>query len=83
MSYQVIHQPEQQQFVITLSQSQAYLLYRLEPQNHAINFYSTFVPDEARGLGLARLLTETGLAWAQQQQLTIHADCWYVQKFLS
>ncbi|WP_337880124.1 GNAT family N-acetyltransferase [Rheinheimera sp.] len=83
MQHQVIHQSQQQRFVIQLSQTQACLFYRLDTARHEINFYSTFVPEEARGLGLARRLTEAALAFARQQQLQIKADCWYVQKFLN
>jgi len=83
MSLSAIHQPEQQRFIVQLASEQASLNYRLDNTTQSVNFYSTWVPDSARGLGLAKLLVEQGLAWARQQQLTIQADCWYVEKFLT
>ncbi len=80
MTYAVIHQPEQARFVITLAAGEAVLAYRL--QGLAVDFYSTYVPEQLRGHGLAERLVRTGLRWARQESLQVNASCWYVAKFL-
>ncbi len=88
MSEDVIHQPEQHQFVINIGTAQAVLTYELLTNNAALNnqglcnFTHTFVPNELRGKGLAEKLVRHGIAWAKSQGLQIEASCWYVQKFL-
>lgn len=90
MTYDVIHQPGQQRFVIQLPEGEAILAYRLTspvvpapgaalPQ---VDFYSTYVPEALRGKGLAEQLVRTGLRWAKYQGFGITASCWYVAKFL-
>jgi len=76
----VEHQPEQQQFILSLDDGQGHLRYQISGQD--IDFTSTYVPDAWRGRGLARELVDTGLSWARKQGLTIHASCSYVQKVL-
>lgn len=77
----VNHDPAQQLFYIELERGDAVLEYQLLP-NQTVNFTRTYVPGEYRGQGLAEKLVRTGLAWAKQDDLTIRASCWYVQKFL-
>lgn len=83
---QVIHLPDQHCFVVDAEGQQARLDYRLsvdaDGNNSLVNFTHTFVPEAARGKGLAELLVRTGLTWAREQQLPIMASCWYVAKFL-
>lgn len=76
-----IHQADQSRFVIAVDGSEAVLDYRLIG-NDKVDFYRTFVPSEGRGRGVAEQLVRVGLAWAEQQSLTIQASCWYVEKFL-
>jgi predicted GNAT family acetyltransferase len=77
----VIHQPEQQRFVVRIDEQQAQLEYQLLPR-HGINFTSTFVPKNLRGRGIAEKLVRRGLTWARAQGYNIEADCWYVRRFL-
>lgn len=75
------HQPEHNQFVYPISEGiEARIKYRLD--NERIDFYSTFVPPEARGKGIAEALVRQALDWAKSEQLQVLASCWYVQKFL-
>ena len=76
----VQHQIEQHRFIIEHQGGEAILAYRLHDQS--IDFYSTYVPPEFRGKGLAEKLVRTGLAWAREQGYNIKASCWYVAKFL-
>lgn len=83
---QVIHLPDQHCFVVDAEGQQARLDYHISVDaagnKTLVNFTHTFVPEAARGKGLAELLVRTGLAWAREQQLQMVASCWYVAKFL-
>lgn len=76
----VQHQVGQQRFIIEHEGGEAVLAYRLQGQS--IDFYSTYVPPQFRGKGLAEKLVRTGLAWAREQGYNIKASCWYVAKFI-
>jgi predicted GNAT family acetyltransferase len=76
----IVHQPQQQRFVMTLDGAEAVLDYQLTGSQ--INFHHTFVPPAFRGKGLAEKLVRHGLAWAKAQQYQLQASCSYVQKFL-
>lgn len=76
----VQHLAAQQRFIIEHQGGEAVLAYRLNDQT--IDFYSTYVPPEFRGKGLAEKLVRTGLKWAKEQGYTIQASCWYVAKFI-
>ncbi|MBZ9613341.1 GNAT family N-acetyltransferase [Rheinheimera maricola] len=76
----ILHQAEQQRFVLQLAGAEAVLDYTVNSNN--INFHHTFVPPAFRGKGLAEKLVRHGLAWAKSQQYQLYASCSYVQKFL-
>lgn len=78
---EVVHDAAQRCFYIALEHGHAVLEYQLLP-GQVVNFSRTYVPLEYRNHGLAEKLVRSGLAWANQQGLTIKATCWYVQKFL-
>jgi len=74
----VIHQPDQQRFIISLSTGEAVLAYEFL-SNDSVDFFRTYVPDTERGKGYAEKLVKTGLAWAKSQKLAIEVSCSYVQ----
>jgi predicted GNAT family acetyltransferase len=76
----VIHQLQNQKFIVQKDGQEAILAYSLEANQ--IDFYSTFVPPEFRGQGIAEKLVRTGVAWAKEQGYELHASCWYAAKFL-
>ncbi len=76
----IIHQSEQQRFVLALDGAEAVLDYAVTGSR--IDFHHTFVPVAFRGQGLAEQLVRHGLSWARAQQYQILASCTYVQKFL-
>ena len=76
----VIHQAEQQRFIIEQDGHECVLDYVLEGKQ--IDFTHTYVPFRLRGKGLAEELVKEGLAWAKSQGYDIQASCWYVRKFL-
>ena len=82
----VEHHPQRHCFTVDTDGKEAVLQYRLlgtESANRdAVDFTSTYVPEELRGQGIAEALVRRGLSWARAQNYEIRASCWYVQKFL-
>lgn len=81
---EVQHLSDEHKFVIQQEGDTAVLAYRLFKMDEklAVNFYSTYVPPEFRGKGLAEKLVRAGLQWAKEQGYQIEASCWYVAKFI-
>ncbi len=81
---EVQHLSNEQRFVISHEGGEAVLAYRVFNQNgkESIDFTSTYVPPEFRGMGFAEKLVRTGLKWAKQQGYETQASCWYVAKFI-
>ena len=83
---QVVHQIEQQQFVLEQDGVQAKLQYQRLQATYAgadwVDFYHTFVPETLRGGGVAAQLTSAGVQWAEERGLRIRASCTYVARFL-
>lgn len=84
--YAVIHQEEENLFYIALPDTErAFIKYRhltSLADGGQVDFYSTFVPEDYRTQGLAAKLVNTAFAWADAQQLSIKASCWYADKLL-
>ena len=76
----IIHQTNEQRFVVIKDGKEAVLAYNL--RNGEIDFYSTFVPPEFRGQGIAEKLVRTGIVWAKEHGYSMTASCWYAAKFL-
>jgi hypothetical protein len=81
MATSVIHQADQQRFIVVRDGQECVLEYRLLP-DHGVDFTRTFVPVALRGQGIAESLVRTGIGWAREQSLEITASCWYVSRFL-
>ena len=84
----VLHQPQQNRFIVTTPNGDSELLYTLGGGEatgghpNTVDFHRTYVPDADRGQAIARELVEAGLAWARAENLAISASCWYAKKFL-
>lgn len=79
----ISHHQDDQRFVIELANDEdAVLEYRFIDATH-IDFTRTYIPPSMRGKGIARELVNHGLNWAREQQLHIHASCWYVKRILN
>ena len=77
------HEVDSRRFFIALeSGKQAELKYRLLDDG-AVDLYSTYVPNTERGKGLGAALVKHGLAWAKEQELQVHASCWYARDHLN
>lgn len=85
---EILHQPENNRFVVPFDDEWATLKYRIENQNDensgsaVVDFTSTYVPPQHRNSGAGEALVRRGLAWAKEQNHQIEASCWYVDKFL-
>lgn len=77
----VEHRESELRFCIVCDGHEAELTYERLPGR--INFLHTYVPFGLRGKGYAEQLVSAGLAWAEDQQLTVDTRCWYVEKFLA
>lgn len=72
------HQEDQQFFNASLDGHEAKITYRYV-DDKTVDFNHTFVPDAFRGHGVAAVLVNTAVAWADKNELTIRASCSYVQ----
>ncbi len=81
--YEVIHNQLDREFYIGLNgDDKAYIRYRLAESQAgtiAVDFYTTYVPDEYRGKSLAGILVEAAFAWADENEYEIKASCWYAE----
>lgn len=84
--YQIQHQPEESLFFVYLDDGQrAFIRYRLSGNESAtaqVDFFSTFVPESYRSLGLAAELVEHAFNWANEKGMDINTSCWYAAKIL-
>lgn len=74
---QVLHDPAGQRFYVELPGGTALLAYA-DLGDGVLDFYSTYVPESARGQGLAGQLVEAGLAFAREGGYRVIPSCWYV-----
>ena len=77
----IIHQTEQQQFICEVDGKTSRLSYRWRDAS-TVDAYSTLVPSELRGLGIADRLARALYDWTQAQGLTIVPSCSYIETWL-
>lgn len=76
----VKHLSKEHKFVIELGSAQAYLIYR-KIDEHTLDAYTTFVPNSARGKGIAKALTDELVKYAMQKGFRIKPSCSYVSMY--
>lgn len=81
MTEVVRHLPEEKKFVLHHKGQVSELKYRLV-DSQTIDMYSTFVPQENRGLGIAQKLVKSALDYAQTENLKVIPSCWFVKKYI-
>jgi len=78
----VSYNTDENEFCINLEGGQkAYIRYKLfdeQSEKTAVDFYTTYVPNEYRSKGLAAILVAAALAWAEQHSFKVLASCSYV-----
>lgn len=77
----ILHQADQQQFVCTVDGKLARLAYR-RLDAVTVEAYSTQVPAELRGQGIADRLARHFYDWTQAEGLTIVPTCGYIDVWL-
>ena len=77
---EIQHQPDQNRFICDTGTGQAAITYQLH--GNTIDFNHTYVPDSARGRGIAALLVDTAADWAKAQGYNLTASCWYARDYL-
>ena len=78
---QVEHQEEQGRFVIRVEGEEAELAYTL-PERGIMDIQHTFVPEAARGHGLAELLAQAAFDYAREKKLKVVPTCPFVRTWL-
>lgn len=81
MDINIQHDQENHKFTVTIEGSECYLNYNL-PRSNVIDFYFTYVPGELRGRGIAALLVEEGLKYAEKNKLQVIPGCSYVNIYI-
>ena len=80
MKTEIKHDKKYQQFTISLGDDDAELAYS-KPDEKTISFTHTYVPEAARGKGMADRLIEEGLHYAEAHNLRVVPGCEVVEAF--
>ncbi|KAA9340151.1 GNAT family N-acetyltransferase [Adhaeribacter soli] len=80
MKTKIEHDKKYQQFTLNLGDDEAELAYS-KPDEKTIAFTHTYVPEAARGNGMADRLIEAGLRYAEAHNLRVVPGCEVVEVF--
>jgi predicted GNAT family acetyltransferase len=81
MEPEVIHEKENERFVIYMDGNEVYVEYSME--ENMINLYHTFTHPELRGKGLAAQVVRAALEFIKDNNLKVIPTCSYVQSFIA
>ena len=81
MEEKVIHEKENDRFVIYSGGNEVYVGYT--PGEKVLNLNHTYTHPELRGKGLAAQVVRAALEYAKENDLKIIPGCSYVQSFLA
>ncbi|MCW8804711.1 MAG: N-acetyltransferase [Ignavibacteriaceae bacterium] len=81
MEEKVIHEKDNERFVIYVEGNEVYVEYTME--GDIINLYHTFTDLALRGKGLAAQVVRAALEYANENNLKVIPTCSYVQSFVS
>jgi predicted GNAT family acetyltransferase len=81
MNPEIIHDEKNHKFYCSIEGKEAYLRYFMKDPG-TIDFRSTYVPNELRGKGIAALIVEKALTFANEKNLTVIPTCSYVYSFV-
>ncbi|NDK55264.1 GNAT family N-acetyltransferase [Pontibacter fetidus] len=82
MDVKIVHEEKYQQFTVTLTNDEEAELAYARPAEKEIDFTHTFVPESARGKGIAQQLIEEGLCFARDNGYLVIATCPVVAKYI-
>lgn len=78
---EILHQTDEHQFVCIVDGKLSRLAYRPRDAS-TVEAYSTQVPGELRGQGIADQLARAFYDWCQEKGLTIVPSCSYIEVWL-
>ncbi|MDZ7625367.1 MAG: GNAT family N-acetyltransferase [Ignavibacteriaceae bacterium] len=81
MEAEVIHEKENERFVIYLDGNEVYVEYTMAGKE--INLYHTYTHPALRGKGLAAQVVRAAFEFAKKNNLKIVPTCSYTQAFLT
>lgn len=81
MEAEVIHEKENERFVIYIDGGEVYVEYTMT--GNEINLYHTYTNPALRGKGLAAQVVRAAFEFAKENKLKIIPTCSYVQAFLA
>ena len=81
----VLHNPGKSRFEVPVEGATAVLEYRLSRQGHkeTLSITHTFVPDAARGQGVAGRLTQAALEYARAHDLEVAPLCSFAVSYIA
>ena len=82
MDQSVVHDVESKEFFIITEGNKAFLKYKVI-NKEILDYYSTFVPKELRGKGIAGLVTRAALEFAKTNHYYIIPSCPYVESYIA
>ena len=77
----IVHNTDKKLFTVDVDDDTAYLAYR-QADEKTLEFFSTYVPDEFRGKGIAGRLARTALDYARDNGYRVQPTCSFVVSFL-
>lgn len=81
MTDEILHDEFSGVFLIDRNGQRSELKYR-KVSDKLLDYYSTYVPPELRGQGLAEKLARRALDYALENGFHVKPTCWYVAKFI-
>ena len=81
MEEKVIHEKENERFVIYVEGNEVYVEYTM--RNNSIDLHHTYTHPVLRGKGLAALVVKAAFEFAKENNLKVIPTCSYVQAFVS
>lgn len=81
MEEKVVHEKENERFVIYSEGNEVYVEYSMIGND--INLYHTYTNPALRGKGLAALVVRAALDYVKENNLKVIPTCSYVQAFIS
>ena len=80
MKPEVIHEKENDRFIIYSEGKESFIEYRINDDE--INLYHTYTDPGLRGKGLAALVVRAAFEYAKENNLKVVPTCSYVQAFI-
>ena len=76
------HKKKRKKIYFNISGEEGILKYKVLNKS-VIDIYSTYIPNDLRGKGLAKKLIQKAVRWATKKNYKIKASCPYVDWFLN